>query len=140
MHAPEPGNGLTTEKTDAKPRAVLNALVYLILATAAVAVGLVYLTRGLASMEVRSDPPPAPLAEPAGRLPPEPRLQTLPFVDIEAQRAEEKDVLTSYGWVDEKAGVVRIPIQEAMRIVAERGVPPAAPVPASPAPPAGAKK
>jgi len=32
-------------------------------------------------------------------------------------------VLTSYGWVDKNAGVVRIPIDEAMKIVVKQGLP-----------------
>jgi hypothetical protein len=35
------------------------------------------------------------------------------------------DKLHSYGWVDQAAGVVHIPIEEAMRIVTERGAVPA---------------
>ena len=120
---------IDTEKTDAKAGAVLKAVAYLLLSTTLVAVGLIYLTKGLVRVEVRSDPPPAPLAEAPGRLPPEPRLQTLPFADIEAQRSEEHDVLTSYGWVDEKAGTVRIPIEDAMRLLAKRGLPVASKAP-----------
>ena len=48
------------------------------------------------------------------RLPPAPRLQTLPAQDLAAVRAEEDRTLTSYGWVDEHAGTVRIPIEDAM--------------------------
>jgi hypothetical protein len=126
MHAPDPTSGLDTEKTDAEGRAVLKAALYLVLATTLVAVGLVYLTHGLVSLEVAGDPAPAPLREATGRLPPEPRLQTLPFADIHAQREEEDHVLTSYGWVDPKAGTVRIPIEDAIRILAARGLPVAA--------------
>lgn len=83
------------------------------------------------------DPPPPPMgAHPAGRLPPEPRLQTRPADDLSAQQRQEAERLRSYGWVDEQAGVVHIPIEEAMRIVAERarGAAPASPAPtASPA-------
>jgi hypothetical protein len=126
---------LDTEKTDANTGGVLKAVVYLVLATTLVAVGLIYLTHGLVSLEVKGDPAPAPLAEPAGRVPPEPRLQTLPLADIRAQRREEHEVLTSYGWVDEKRGIVRIPIEDAMRLVAERGLPVAGKAPApSPSP------
>ena len=35
---------------------------------------------------------------------------------------EDKD-LYSYGWVDEKAGTVRIPIERAMELIAQRGLP-----------------
>jgi hypothetical protein len=38
-------------------------------------------------------------------------------------RDREDELLTSYGWVDRNAGVVRIPIEEAMKIVVQRGLP-----------------
>jgi hypothetical protein len=57
------------------------------------------------------------------QLPPEPRLQTHPREDLRDLRAHEDEVLTSYGWVDKNTGVVRIPIEEAMKIVVERGLP-----------------
>ena len=31
-------------------------------------------------------------------------------------------MLDSYGWVDKDAGVVRIPIEEAMKLTVERGL------------------
>lgn len=57
------------------------------------------------------------------RLPPEPRLQTNPRQDLADLRAAEERILSSYGWVDRNAGIVRIPIEEAMRLVVERGLP-----------------
>ena len=57
------------------------------------------------------------------RLPPEPRLQTNPRDDLRDLRTHEDQVLTSYGWVDKNAGVVRIPIDEAMKIVVKQGFP-----------------
>jgi len=65
-----------------------------------------------------------PLAiEQQNRLPPEPRLQTNPRQDLIELRAKEDKVLYSYGWVDKNAGVVRIPITEAMKLMVERGLP-----------------
>jgi len=52
--------------------------------------------------------------------PPAPRLQTNPWKDITAFRAAEDDVLHSYGWVDQQAGVVRIPIDRAMQLLVQR--------------------
>ena len=49
-----------------------------------------------------------------------PRLQISPRADMDAMRAAEEKLLTSYAWVDKKKGVVRIPIERAMEIVAER--------------------
>jgi hypothetical protein len=57
------------------------------------------------------------------RLPPEPRLQTDPRDDLASMRRNEDRALTSYGWVDRNAGVVRIPIDVAMRLTVERGLP-----------------
>ena len=57
------------------------------------------------------------------RLPPEPRLQTAPREDLGALRMREDTLLGSYGWVDRNAGVVRIPIERAMQLTLERGLP-----------------
>lgn len=62
-----------------------------------------------------------PLAAGQMKEPPMPRLQTQPFKDVSTLRQEEFDKLSSYGWVDQGTGVVRIPIEDAMRILAERG-------------------
>ena len=50
------------------------------------------------------------------RLPPEPRLQTKPREDLRELRARKRRCSSSYGWVDKNAGVVRIPIDEAMKL------------------------
>lgn len=71
-------------------------------------------------------PPPNPLSAEYGRIdPPAPRLQIDPALDIHDQRKAEEQVLTTYGWVDRQAGVVRIPIERAMSLLAERGASPA---------------
>jgi hypothetical protein len=57
------------------------------------------------------------------RLPPEPRLQTQPRQDLNDLRAHEDEILTTYGWVDRNAGVARIPIDQAMKTLVERGLP-----------------
>jgi len=62
-------------------------------------------------------------AEQQNRLPPEPRLQTNPKQDLVDLRLSEDAILNTYGWVDKTAGVVRIPIGEAMRLAVERGLP-----------------
>ncbi|HVO19174.1 MAG TPA: hypothetical protein VMU15_07960 [Anaeromyxobacter sp.] len=49
----------------------------------------------------------------------------------EQARARDQERLASYGWVDRKAGVAHIPIDEAMRLVAA-GVRPAGSEPATP--------
>ena len=59
-------------------------------------------------------------AESLRRLPPEPRLQTDPRDDLKHLRETEDRTLESYGWVDRDAGIVRIPIEQAMTLVEER--------------------
>ncbi len=66
------------------------------------------------------DQPVSALAE-MNRLPPEPRLQVNPPVDMIRLRDIEEVLLNNYSWVDPAAGKVRIPINRAMAIVAERG-------------------
>lgn len=56
-------------------------------------------------------------------MPPEPRLQVSPPADLAAMRAAEDEVLQSYGWIDKEENVVRIPIERAMELLAERGLP-----------------
>ena|SRR5215510_14948073 len=56
-------------------------------------------------------------------LPPEPRLQPDPRGDLLRFRAAEDRALTTYGWVDRNAGIVRIPIDQAMKLTVERGLP-----------------
>ncbi len=56
------------------------------------------------------------------RLPPEPRLQTNPKADLSDLRTSERELLESYSWVDRNAGVVRIPLDEAMRLTIQRGL------------------
>jgi len=68
------------------------------------------------------DVPPSPLAE-ARQVPPAPRLQVTPRQDLKAMHAEENALLHSYGWVDPKAGTVRMPIERAMKLLVERGLP-----------------
>jgi hypothetical protein len=46
-----------------------------------------------------------------------------PADEYQALRQHEDEVLNHYGWVDQKAGVVRLPIDKAMDILAKRGFP-----------------
>jgi hypothetical protein len=63
--------------------------------------------------------PQPPLVYEKLRRIPEPRLQVNDEADLRALRAEEEAKLTGYRWVDRKAGVVQIPIEQAMRLLAD---------------------
>ncbi|TAM82832.1 MAG: hypothetical protein EPN47_09325 [Acidobacteria bacterium] len=62
----------------------------------------------------------------AGRvLPPPgvPQLQTHPEADLQVYLKKQHEILDSYGWVDRKNNVVRLPIQRAMNILLQQGLP-----------------
>jgi hypothetical protein len=75
-----------------------------------------------AARRARLEVAPSPVFE-ARQLPPEPRLQVSPQHDLHQMRAAETALLHSYGWVDRQAGIVRIPIERAIELLAERGLP-----------------
>jgi hypothetical protein len=54
---------------------------------------------------------------------PSPKNQVAPRADLVQLRERERAVLTSYDWVDKKAGIARIPIDRAISILVERGLP-----------------
>jgi hypothetical protein len=59
-------------------------------------------------------------------------------VDLKSFHEAEDAILRRYGWIDERAGVAQIPIDRAIELIAEKGLPaPAAAV--APAPPVAAK-
>jgi len=96
-------------------------ITFVVLTVVAILVVWVLLPLMERNQEAKS-PPANPLAAAYGRTePPAPRLQVDPALDIFDHRAAEKRVLDSYGWVDRQAGVVRIPIERAMALLAERG-------------------
>jgi hypothetical protein len=55
--------------------------------------------------------------------PPEPRLQTAPAEEMAELRRRQEALLGSYGWIDRRAGTVRMPVERAMDLVLERGLP-----------------
>jgi len=57
------------------------------------------------------------------QIPPAPRIEEHPAIEIQQLHAQEEQTLSTYGWVDKKAGVVRIPIDRAMELQLQRGFP-----------------
>jgi hypothetical protein len=95
-------------------------LALLAIAAFAIVIGvfryLEYATSGLPS---RTAAPPTNALE----RPPAPQLEETPAQDLEREKAAEYQLLHTYGWVDKSAGVVRLPIDRAMDLVAQRGLP-----------------
>jgi hypothetical protein len=50
-------------------------------------------------------------------------LQVNEAADLAAYRASEDAVKNQYAWMDQEAGIVRIPVHRAMERVAEQGLP-----------------
>jgi hypothetical protein len=54
---------------------------------------------------------------------PSPKLEEDERGQLNGIRLRQDDTLYSYGWVDEKAGTARIPIERAMDLLVQRGLP-----------------
>jgi hypothetical protein len=98
--------------------------------------GLMALLFGFLEREAKArDPKLSPLAIPATTMPasttaspffgsaPDPKLMTGEPSRLKELRGLEQQELHGYGWVDEKTGVTRIPIDEAKKLMIERGLP-----------------
>jgi len=127
--------------TEINTRAVVGFVFWLVLGVAIVAGGMWMFQSRLEKRAQSTDEAPSPLVDRTQRrLPPEPRLQTTPELDLQAYRREERRRAASWGWIDEKTGVVHIPVERALEIVAARGLPahpsagsaPSLPLPAAP--------
>jgi hypothetical protein len=114
--------GEAYERRDLSPRVIGLFLAGLVVATGLVLLLIWGLFDYYASGHARADRPPSPLAD-VRQIPPEPRLQVSGAADLAAFRAKEEAELTSYGWIDRKAETVRIPVDRAMELLLQRGLP-----------------
>jgi hypothetical protein len=110
------------EKSDANPR----ALFYVILMTAGFLIlaclSLIWLFDYFAKTQNPGSFVAAPFAGPQP-LPPPPLIQPDPGVDLQSYRESEQNLLNTYGWVDRQNGVVRMPVDRAMELLLQRGLP-----------------
>lgn len=53
---------------------------------------------------------------------PEPRLEDNERTELNGFRYSEEEQLNSYGWVDKNSGIAHIPIEQAMQIIAQKGL------------------
>lgn len=121
--------GVRFEREDVGPMLVARAAAGLILMTVVVAAIAVWLLVFLRGRESAGDPQrPALFFKTGERQPEGVRLQTAPLTELQVSRAEELKILNGYAWVDQAAGVVHIPIDQAMRLYVARqaGAAPAA--------------
>ena len=109
------------ESTDVSPASVGTFALGLVVMIAIVLPLLGWVMARLEKAAEKSDPVPSPVA--SDQTPPAPRLENDPAADLARLRREEDDKLSSYGWIDREQGVVRIPVDRAIEILAERGLP-----------------
>jgi hypothetical protein len=111
-------------KQDVNARAVTKFTLGLGFALVLVIFLMWFLFDQFAAREARLSPRPETMeASNPQKEPPEPRLQKAPVKDLKEFRASEDAILNSYGWVDPEKGIVRIPVERAMELVAKEGLP-----------------
>jgi hypothetical protein len=133
-HAPPPANG-DYERRDISVRGVVYFLVGLALSIVfvyLVAAGVYsYLDKRTASEQAPVNPlltnAPADTRHISGEYPqsafPNPRLETDERGQLNDIRIKEEQTLSTYDYIDKNAGTVRIPIDRAMDLIAQRGLP-----------------
>src|SRR5690242_1573095 len=121
QHTTAPHGGEGHERRDVNVGAIVKWGIGVFLLTVFTMLAIWPLMRFYETREARESAPASPLARSYGPVePPAPRLQIDPKADIAKLRDTEQKVLESYGWVDRAQGAVRIPIDRAMTLLAER--------------------
>jgi hypothetical protein len=119
-HSP---NGHAHEKSDAATQPLFRFVVGLAVFVAAAMVVMVMLYSYFGDRETALDIPLSPLAKQAPPVAAGPQLQPNPSLELNDLRRQEEAQLNGYGWVDQPAGLVRIPVERAIELMAERGMP-----------------
>ncbi len=132
-------HGVSYEPRDLGGRAIIVFLIVLVISTAILAlvvwgyyrwhIGQLKQAPASTSAQVaRGMPNTQP--DPTKRFP-RPVLQPDDVADMDQMRAREDEILNSYAILDQKSGTARIPIEEAMKLVVQKGLPvrPAQPQP-----------
>jgi hypothetical protein len=67
-------------------------------------------------------PVPNPMAETEPeQIPPAPRVEEHPAIEIQQLHSQEDRLLSTYGWSDKQHGIVRVPIDRAMELQLQQG-------------------
>ena len=110
------------ERTDAKVKPLVIFLIAMFVVIGGSFLSMVGLFEFLTLRAASMDRAPSTVKV-ADELPNGPRLQVVPGLDLHEMQDAEQDRLNSYGWVDEGGRVVHIPIERAMDVVVEQGLP-----------------
>lgn len=63
------------------------------------------------------------VSESARTLPPAPRLQVQPHIELEDFCAAQEQAVNGYSWINQQAGIVHIPVDRAMDVILQQGLP-----------------
>ncbi|MEJ2077385.1 MAG: hypothetical protein P8020_02015 [Acidobacteriota bacterium] len=110
------------ETTDADVKPILRFLFGLFALIALVLVGMTFFFDFLHERYEQAATQISPRVD-TRQIPPEPRLQVNPAEERKEVRNWEEQRLHSYEWIDKNTGVFRIPIERAMELVAQSGLP-----------------
>jgi hypothetical protein len=128
-HGPGHGGPIRHETTDANLQGVEKLILFVVVFLAIVTGAMWLAFEYFYDREVAQDVKPPVVANRQGdRLPPLPRLQTTPYVDLAKFRQGEAASVSRYAWADKANGLVQVPVSRAMDLVAEQGLPTFAPV------------
>lgn len=123
-------NDVSFEGRDISVGAVVKSLIYLALVLGFSLAICVYIYRYTTALAQSEDTPPMPMRHLEGpTMPPDPMLQGVPGHGSDPQqdlRTEiEKDAKENQAtrWVDEKAGIAQIPVEDAMKLIVQKGLP-----------------
>jgi len=119
--SPDRPNQVGHETTDASPFYIGLFALGLVLMIALVLPLLGWTFWRLEAAAQRADPRQSPLA--GDQTPPAPRLEEQPGDELANLRRGEHRRLSSYGWIDRQQRMVRVPVERAIEILAERGLP-----------------
>jgi hypothetical protein len=120
LKSPDPHGHVGHETTDASAFYVGLFALGLAIMIALALLFLVWLFWRFEASAERADPVQSPLA--VNQLPPAPRLQAQPSADLAKLRHEEDERLGSYQWIDQQQGIVQLPIDRAIELLAEQGL------------------
>ncbi|MBI5431511.1 MAG: hypothetical protein HZA52_01640 [Planctomycetes bacterium] len=109
------------EKEDPKVKPILIFTILLVLANVATFYAMIWTNNAFTAAEASKDVVAHPLAVVAE--PPAPRLQAVPSAEWNAFKTEQQTAIGVYRWLDRTNGVVQIPVERALEIVSERGLP-----------------
>ena len=113
-NAPEP-EARPRERADVHPGMIVRIAVIFVLGIAVALVAMAILFHHFDRIYAGRTSEAAPVVF-ASDLPPLPRLQTAPALDLVAVRAAEDSHLTRYAWTDGRKSVAQIPIERAMSL------------------------